>query len=1072
MRFFLKALNAEKGEGISAVLFLFLGIFSGGLAALVEVTSITMFIKSWKSEYFPLAFLLAGLSGIIVSHFYTKLQNWVPLSALAFFSLSLLFIGDLFIFYSYRINPTNWILYVGFVFASANMVIPFQIFWGFFNKIYDTLQTRRLSTRIEAGLIFGAVMSLLSVSSIVSDKNPEAEYLYLLAALLTAGAGIIVIAFSFKFSIINKITSNVQYINARNNYPALIRNSYLRSIVIFAFLSGLSLGLVDFIFYSIVTVKYDTTPQTIVYLSNFFAILTLLGYIISLTLTNRINNKYGYMISLLILPGVLTVFVLVYSFISFRFGFDIRDDSFYLLFMIMAICKMLYMILFRGFEFTTFRAYFIPVETELRFDFQNRAEGFFRQFGKMMAGGFAFLCLSFFMWKFANFSWLLAIVTAVWIAATYKMHQWYRITLKDSLETGDIVLKEDRKISSYIDELVYTANKIESHNLSAHLNILNILNPIQYKNAIESLLDSEDDNAQRIALYQAGDLCLLAAIDVLENVQKSKYYTVSRNRELIRRIFNKLRGSEFRLEKIKYIEQLTFSKITSERRFGALLATYSDNSMKPKLLNKLFRDVDYKVRYNAVTASAKSRTTDLHNNMIEKLADQGYSNAAVAAIEATGESMFPLLESAFHLTGQTEKVQLRIIQIYGRIATEKSVELLTKKLNYTNQNIIAATIDALSRSGVTIAGDKSIQFRREIEEVCQVLVWNMSAYNDLSYHKNKASDLLLLAMKSEIQYNYDSLFKLLALLYDTKSVSLVKENINSGDPDKTEFASELLEVFVAEEIKPMLLPIISVDSYETIVYKMQEYFPAAPMTFEEVLYDLIQRDYKWVNRWTKACALQELAQSGKFDNPDIFLANLVNPDALLRETAAVLLFKMDKSQFKNHIERFKQDFNYQSGREIISKNILSEIAEHGHSPALKFEMIRFLNQVNEFKEVPGIILMELAKVMELTNYKKQELIDRFESFDYFDYFLVQEGIVLMKINGKPVHEYKKGSFIHALNYINTEQLLIIELEALENCAVYKMQQEVFHELISYHEEIPKAILKNQFIKELMEEPSL
>ena len=1071
MRIFYKSLNAEQGEGISVLLFLVLGVFMGSVTALTEVTSISLFLKSWKPEHYPMAFLVAGSAGLVTAHFYTKLQNWVPLSALAFFSLTLLFFGDLFIFYSYRIEHSNWILYGAFAFTTVKTIITFQIFWGFFHKIYDTLQTRRLHNRIELGSVLGTATALFSVSSIVNEKNPNVEYLFLLSALLTMGAGIVVVCFSFNNPTINRVTSNVQYINAHNNYVSLLKKPYLRHIGAFALVSALLIGLVDFTFFSIVTVKYETPVQTAGYLATFFAILTLLGFIISVAVSDQINNKYGYRISLLILPGALAVLALIYSILTFRFGFEPQDDSFYLLFMIMGICKLLYMTLYKGFEFGTFRAYFIPVETELRFDFQSRVEGVFRQLGKIVGAALAILFLSALSWKFASFSWILFVAAGLWIFVTFRLHEWYRITLKDSLaQEGDIIVKKERKINSYIDELVYLAEDVSSLHLPAHLNILNILDPIKYKKAIEELLDSEDDDAQSIALYQAGDLCLLSAIYVLEDVQKSKFYAVSRNRELIRRTFNKLRGAEFRLEKVKYIEQLTFSKITSERRFGALLAAYSSNTMKPKLLNKLFRDNDYKVRYNAVTASARSETTDLHNNLIEKLAEAGYSNAAVAAIAATGKIMFPLLESAFHLTGQDEKVQLRIIQIYGRIASEEAVEQLTKKLNYTNQNIVAAAIDALSRCGITITGERSIQFRREIEEVCQLLVWNMSAYSDLVYFK--ASELLLTAMKSEIKANYDALFKLLALLYDPKSVSLVKENINSGDPDKTEFASELLEVFVAEEIKPMLLPIISVDSYDTIVWKMREYFPVDRMTYSEVLYDLVQRDYKWVNRWTKACALQELANTGNYENPDIFIANLVNPDAMLRETAAILLYKMSKTDFKIYIERFKQEFNYQTGKEIISKNILAEISDQEYSPALKFEMIRFLNQVREFNGVPGIILMEIAKVMELTSYKTGELIDQFDSFDYFDYFLVQEGTVVMKTAGKIVREYTKGNFIHALHYINSEEHLLIQLEALENCAIYKIRQEHFHELISYHEEIPKAILAHQQIPEEVVETSV
>jgi AAA family ATP:ADP antiporter len=906
---------------------------------------------------------------------------------------------------------------------------------------------------------------------LVSKKNLEAEYFYLLAALCKVGAGVVIILFSFKLPLVNKITSSMQYINAHNNYATLLGQSYLRSILLFAVLSGLALCLVNNIFYTIVRDKYQTTTQTIHYLANFLAILTVLGYLVSVLLSARVNNKYGYRNSLLILPVALSVFVFAYSVLAFRYGYNISDNIFYLMFMIMGIVKLLYTVVYRGIEFGTFRAYFIPVETERRFDFQSRTEGFFRYVGIALGGLLVIAVVGLTGASFRHFSWGLLAVSLGWVAATFYLHRLYRIKLKETLGSeGMPVHHTQNKIVSYIETLTYQATTVSAWSLPAHLHLLNILDPIQYKKAIELLLDSDDDDAQRIALYQAGDLCLLSAIPILEKVQRSKFYAASRNRELIRRTYNKLKGAEFRLEKIKYIEQLTFSKITSERRFGALLAAYSEASMKPKLLNKLFRDSDYKVRYHAVTAAACSETQDLYNNLIEKLADPAYSNAAVAACAATGDRMFGLLESAFYLTGQDEKVQLRIVQIYGRTGSEKAIELLMKKLNYTNQNIAQAALDALSRCGITITGDRSIQFRRELEEICQVLVWNMAAHEDLKKELTQKEDdpsllLLLAAMKSEIKANYDSLFKMLALLYDPKSVALVKDNINSGDPDKADFAAELLEVFVSEEIKPMLMPLISVSTYDHVIWKMQEYFPADPMSIREVLYDLIQRDYKWVNRWTKACAMQALYNSKQYTDNDIFLANLVNPDPMLRETAAVILYQMDRASFKIYVERFKHEFNYQSGKEIISKNILSEISDTNESPALKFSMIRFLNHVDELKEVPGILLLEVAKIMECTSYKKGERIDYFQSFDYFDYFLVERGTVSMKIDGKFAGAYHQNQFIHALNYINTQESIEIELEATENCVVYKMRQENLHELFSYYEEIPKAILKHQALKE-------
>ena len=1059
MTFFYKVLHVEQEERISVVLFLFLGFCLGGFVALTEVANVSIFIKLWKQTDFPIAFFLAGLSGLLTTHYFTKLQNWMPLSVIGLCGLAILFIGNLFIFYSYQISSNTTILYNVILFSTVNCIIPFQLFWAFFHKIYDPLQIKKLRIRIELGLIAGATMALSLVIYFIEEQNTAIEYLYLFASTLLIFSGIVVIAFSFNFSIVNKITSNVQYIATYNNYISLLRNPYLRSILNYSFLSGLSLGLIDFIFYSIVKENYETIYDTVSYLSIFTVVGTLLGYLIATTLSSKINKQYGKKVCLLILPCSLLVFALLYLCINLHFGYSIEDDSFYLLFIMAASCKILYSILYKGFEFNTIKIYFIPIDIALRYDFQCKTEFFARQFGRFSTGVIALSIISFFGGTFSGLSGILVLIILLWIITTYTLNKRYHHTLQNSLQKECNRSNEKTEILSYTDELVYDINQIEQSKLGMHLNMLNILDAVKYKKAIYKLLLSEDNEIQYIALCEVEKLCMLETIEILEAIQKSKKYFISKNRTFIFNTYIKLKEAKFRLKKIKYVEQLTLSKITSERRFGALLVAYSDNTMKVKLLNKLLQDVDYQVRQNAIKASLNSNNKELYKNLIKKLSDQQYSNAALTAILNTGEEIFPYLEADFFLNGQTERIQLIIIKIYEKVASEKAIALLTKKLNYTNQTITVAVVNALSRNATIIRDEKKNLFRRGLEDMCRVIVWNMSAYIHLNYQNT--SPLLLSAVKAEIDTNYTSLFKLLSLLYNPNSVSKIKENIDSTTNDKKEFATQLLQALISEELKPLLLPILAKESYKTTVLKMKNHFPTAPIDQIEILYDLIQRDYNWINRWTKVCALKELAESGKYKDTDIFIANLINPDELLQEISAIILYEIDKIKFSLYSEKYKS---------LVDTNTLFiKIINYEYFPELKFEIICFLKKLEVFKEMSFIILLELAKTMTFVHYQKNELIVQCESHELCDYYFSQNGLMELKINNEPIRQFTKGNFVHFLDYTIQTQATIIELKALEISALYIIQRKVFHELIFLHEEIAQEILKHHSHKKALSE---
>ncbi|HEY8402511.1 MAG TPA: cyclic nucleotide-binding domain-containing protein [Cytophagaceae bacterium] len=1049
-----KALKVEGDEIPFLLWMLLFGFFLGISITLFDLAAVANFLDTYDPTYLPGAIICSGLLGIFATNTYISIQNWVSYTKISLLTLIVLVVITLSTYIAFAGGVGSWIIYVGFVVAGPITTLGFLLFWSLFDRFFDVAQSKRVSTVAETGLVLASV-GVLIIIALADSKSYFANtgYFLIWASYSLIFCLFTLIIVSYQYPDLKKVVINVQYIKAYNNYKKLIRQPYILILALFSLFSAITFFIVDYTYLKFANMQYADMHSRLSFLAGFAA--GMIGLSFALQMIGKwINEKYGYLVTLMVLPVLVALFAAIYGVLGTVEGYDKDHSTFFFLFMLVCISKLLSYSLYRSVEFSTFRFFFMPLDQLLRGDVQSKIERVVREAGKVVAGLIIIAVIYYAGFEYLPY-FLLGII-AIWSFITFKMNKAYREKLKVTLDSERELEKKDKASEGITGELKKIIPGADSKSVIIHLNILKILDPIVYKEVLLVLLENYDEDIQKIALLEASALSLLPAIPVLERIQVSKYYPILRNRDLVDKVHAQLKAAEFRLEKVKYIEQLTLSKLRQERVFGALLAAYAEDSMKPRLLNKLFRDNDPKVRYMAVASSANTSNIDLQKNLIEKLGDSSYGNAAVSAVTQTGEKMFPALENAFYLTGQDEKIQLRIVQAYGRLCTDQAVHLLLKKLTYRNQNVSKAAFQALSRSGFNITGERVLELKAELEEYCSVLVWNMSAFLDLEYAGT--STVLLSAVKSEIDSNYDSIFKILSLLYDPKTVSLIKENIFSEDPEKSEYAIELLEVLLADEIKVFLLPLLNTSSYEDKVWKMQEHFPSEPLPKLDVLYDLIQRDYKYVNRWTKACAIRELTDEKGEVNLDIFLANVINPDPLLSETAAVALYIKAPELFKTTFERFKRELGAGFSKDLIGKIVIDATTDHFSAPSLKLEMIKFMNEVEDFRYIPGIVLMEVARVMEFQALRQGESLIKTDSPDNLDYYVVRSGKLEMLKDGQHIAVYEQKQFIH--NYqLLTDYDSSVEIRAVTDTELYKIRQEEFNELMSFYEEIPWSMIK-------------
>src|SRR5690606_30552958 len=280
------------------------------------------------------------------------------------------------------------------------------------------------------------------------------------------------------------------------------------------------------------------------------------------------------------------------------------------------------------------------------------------------------------------------------------------------------------------------------------------------------------------------------------------------------------------------------------------------------ILLELLRDADPKVRFEALFTARKTRRIETWPVLIEMLSSPLYGHHAAAALKAAGDRVLTTLEAAFHKSGQSDLVMLRIVQIIGRIGGDQALQLLWRKADYPDKRIVKQILYSLRFINYRAQG-------REIRNVIDLLdmeisktMWNLAALDELP--DEPAFRFLREALHEEISQNHDQITMLLSILYDPQSVELVRENIDSDDPDSIAFALELLDLFVDAELKPKLLPLLDDTSTENKLRQLQIHYPRERYTPIQVINYLLNRDFNLNNRWTKACAIHASAFMADF----------------------------------------------------------------------------------------------------------------------------------------------------------------------------------------------------------------
>ena len=153
-------------------------------------------------------------------------------------------------------------------------------------------------------------------------------------------------------------------------------------------------------------------------------------------------------------------------------------------------------------------------------------------------------------------------------------------------------------------------------------------------------------------------------------------------------------------------------------------------------------------------------------------------------------------------------------------------ELLWSKVDFPDKKVVTQVFLALSHCGYRARQDQVQRIRQAIEEDIVSIVWNLKAIEQLLETEKEEFHEIIKSLREENDHSYGHIYMLLSMIYDQKSIQLVKENIETNTNEGISYAIELLDVFLSEDLKQKIIPILDDTTDLDRIRRLQMFYPS------------------------------------------------------------------------------------------------------------------------------------------------------------------------------------------------------------------------------------------------------
>jgi len=1016
-------LKIEADERRSVVLIMLLSIFLGIFNGTFYIGSHSQFLATFGKDEIANAYIISGVVGIVMTFIYAFFQSRISFSALSKWNLIMISLMAFALRLAYDYVDPSKVDFAYFVLYGPLNILAVVAFWGMVNRIYSLRQGKRLFGIIDAGIIFGIIISSISIPLMPIVIGYKID----LRDLIYVSAGSTVLAFFFQWIIAGKYlrekkedkTSAKESKKEKSSISLfkLFKSKYTRAMAIFVGISVVVAFFAQFSFMAVAEERYPDAYELANFLGVFTTALMVVTFLIKTFVYNRLVDSFGLRTSLMTLPLILAVLtvgaVLIGTFSDLTI---IESQGFLSFFLIISLSKLIAQSIKEGIELPSFKLLYHSVKSQIRHDVQAKIDGTVNEIFALLSGGLLALLGIFTFVEIEHYSYVLCAILILWVFSAIRLYKEYKNSLKASLDSARV---ENTEVEAV--DLAETI-KQQLHGMEAEdtISMLKLIKRVDSLNYSTSLANAYQIRSDQIKKYVESEIVLgldKNAIASVEKTMNSKSEVAAIRKE----VENDIKAS------LPNVHELSVSSDRLSRLRSAILLRNTSYKESGSILYRLIRDVDPMIKSEAIITAAANGHTELAVSIIEMLSHPKYGSIAFASLKHMGDKILEALEVSFNKTGVDQLTQLRVIELLGNCKTKKADKLLIKKISHPHRLVVYAAIEQLEKRDPDIEGDTEYLLLNVLNELIGSIALTLTVINSMESSLNHYN-VLKSALEIESSNNYVRLFSILKLLYDAKSVIYVEENLKDGSPESVGFAMELMELFISEDLKPKLFPLFEDISLANRVKKLLDYFPIEHVDKDNCIQVILSQDITEISAWSKCIAMH--TQDDEIDEGLLihFKANVFGKSPILYETAGYLLAKNNNQALSTVADRIPFE-------KLSQINKLHELVEKENRHLIFRKMLCLTEHplFGELKMADKLIMAEHMKLLPPTENK--DLLSDVEML------YVAEGSI--RFNGKNKQlDYIKGSLIHLGDMENESFDVAIDTETV----LYSMPKGSFIEL--------------------------
>jgi AAA family ATP:ADP antiporter len=1044
-------LNVREEERSQVLLMLGAGFFMGVFLATYSVVAESLFLNT-LGDQLNQAFLYSGAFGILATVVFSFAQDRIRFSWLTTVSMTLITGLTTFFYLGYHFGPVQYqepIIFSMFCMIGPITTILLLSYWGVFGRLFNFRQSKRIIGWIDTGQLTAVILANLLIPITAGLFRETDNYLIVCAASMVLSASFFILI-SMRFPLSKNDPKEFdKAVRKETGIRNVVKEPYTKLLSIFLIISMVMLILGQFTFQELIKVQYPDQLSLTKFLAFFNAAVFGLSFIMQTFVNDRIVGNYGIRIALLLLPTIVGFFALSASFSGLVFGYtpEMAPETFAFFFLFVALIRLFNNMIRDSLENPMFKLLFIPLDSRSRFGIQSKVEGVVNETGRLVAGGLIFLFATMVGFKILWMPMILCVLTGFYFLVVNKMYAGYKSKIKAKLEAAQ---SSAEKLELGADRIT---RRLESQLFGAipgtavfSYKLLEKINPQRASEWVNMLIRNERPEVHEFAQRRMNEMKGLSVSDRYVIKFDPRKAQVSEKNLLTRSELEMLIKSGGDITKSR-ITRLARSNDSGDRQYAAelLLHTMAEENMS--YLIELLSDSDYRVRSTAIATAMKRNTPEVIRSLIENLANPLYSSLSRKALVVIGGKSLNLLDAAFYRTGQSSLALNTIVQTIGQIGGQHARELLWNKIDYPDKVVVSKVLLALADAGFKANEAQGPRIRYAIESDIGDIAWNYSALEEMG--SLEANHDLKLALRTEIANDIEHVYMLLGMLYDSRSIQLVKENIESGTIEGVAFAIELLDVFLSDQLKVRVIPCLDDLSDQDRIRRLEQFYPRVPLDERLVLKFVLNREFTQANRWTKSCVLRQIGAEKISDFNLDLIAQLFNPDPLIKETAAWALYQISPEEYASNMERFGPESKAQMDALIVPG--------HPESRHSMFDHIQFFRGLDLFHGVSGLSLSFLADSSSEVVLRKGESMGIDEKTNSH-FYIVYEGVVEHFQQGEKMATLVEGQFIGEMlgvpGNLNTNILV-----SKEGASLMRISKEHVYELMATNVKLADRILE-------------